>query len=49
MFGRRHVGRADHLLLLQLAVDRAAAVGAHHDRHDAEHDQDGAGDQSSDL
>src|SRR5262249_10568883 len=47
--GRGHVGRAGDLLLLEGVAHRRAAVHAHHDRRDAEGDQDRAGDHSADL
>ena len=46
---RGHVGRARDLLLLEAVADRRVPVDTHHDRRDTESDQDGGGDNATDL
>ena len=47
--GRRHVGRADDLLLLQVAVDGGTAVEGECDHRHAEDDQDRPRDEATDF
>jgi hypothetical protein len=47
--GRRHVRRAHDLLVGEAVRDRGAGIDAHHDRDDAKHDEDAAGDEPSDF
>ena len=44
-----HVGGTDDLLQLEAVANRVPAVDAHDDRGDAEDDQDGRGDDASNL
>ena len=45
----RHVGRADDLFLRKRVRDRGTPIEPHHDRDNAEHDQDHSGGQAAPL